>query len=444
MRFFFFFSSGEGFRQITVFNPLSWKRNAWITAYVSFNVGEAKNIAVKHNGKIIQPHIIFSNNYSSGSIMDATIAFNAPLDPLSLTTFSLIPFDEPLQQDESKFTVDENEMLIKTPFYEVKLCPAGGIESIKNSRNEFLMQNENNRSVFFEGTIDGIVALSSGKWTIQKFQGNSPWIKMIENGFIASVPYTLELTFFEDKPLIECNVDFDFNGQMIGLPTKNLRDSHSPFVHDEKLRFKMFPVIEKTAKGVRDLPFAIAETPDKTIEGNYWTALTDNKHGWAVFNKGNMAIVREEDQGLSIPLAYSMYYIWGTRSLYGKYNYEFALYPFEGDRQTADLHTKALEYTFPTPHFETDHTSNELGNIVKPIKFQFDSNDLILTALYPQKEHIIARFCKYGDATNNSTLKIDAASFRMSEVDLDGNMVNSNINELRFAPWQFKTIRIGK
>ena len=105
------------------------------------------------------------------------------------------------------------------------------------------------------------------------------------------MPYSFELTFYEDKPVIECNAEFNFNGQMIGLPTQNRRDSHSPFVHDEKLRFKMFPNLEKTATGVRDLPFAIAETRDKTIEGNYWTALTDGNRGWAVFNKGNMAIV---------------------------------------------------------------------------------------------------------------------------------------------------------
>jgi len=444
MQFFAGRMSGEGFRQITVFNPLSWKRSGWITAYVSFNVGEVKNIAVKCNDIVLRPHIIFSNSYSNGSIMDATITFNASLDPLSLTTFSLISSDESLQNDESKFTVNTKELRIQTPFYEVKLNPAGGIEFIKNKGNEYLIRNGNDISAFFEGTIDGKVARSGGKWTIQQTQGNSPWIKMVENGFIADVPYTFELTFFEDKPVIECNAGFDFNGQKIGLPTENLRDSHSPFVHEEKLRFKMFPCLEKTASGVRDLPFAIAETSEKVIEGNYWTALTDGKHGWAVFNKGNMAIIREQDQGLSIPLAYSMYYIWGTRPLFGKYDYSFALFPFEGEWQSADLPKKALEYAFPIPSTETVNTSNELGYMVNPIQFEFDSNDLILTAFYPQKDYMIARFFKYGDTTKQSILKINVHDFRASEVDLAGNIVNINSNELRFLPWQFKTIRIGR
>ena len=435
--------TGEGVKQITVFNPLSWKRTAWITAYVSFRAAEAKNIAVKCGNTVIPAQILYSNTYSSGYILDATIAFNAPLDPLSLTTFSIITLDEPIKNEERKFTVNEKELLIQTPFYEVKLNPTGGIEFLKNKQNTFLLQNGNGRSAFFEGTIDKVVAQSAGRWTIHKTQGNAPWIKISENGFIADVPYTFELTFYEDKPLIECKVEFNFNGQMIGLPTTNLRDSHSPFVHDQKLRFKMFPRIEKSATGVRDLPFAIAETTDKTIEGNYWTALTDGKKGWAVFNKGSMAIVREQDEGLSIPLAYSMYYIWGTRPLYGKYDHEFAFYPFEGNWQQVDLPKRALEYAFSTPTYETQRTTNELEVTVKPVQFQFNGNNLIMTAFYPQKGNLIARFFNYDDKSNQS-VKVNVESYRLNEVDLSGNILNPNSSELRLTPWQFKTVRLER
>jgi len=445
MQFFADRMSGEGFRQVTVFNPLSWKRTEWVTVYVSFHSkGEAKNVSVKCGDAVFPAHIILANYYSDGSIMDATIAFNASLDPLSLTTFSIIPSVEPLEKDKNRFTVDEKDLRIKTPFYEIKLNPAGGIEFIKNAQNEYLLQNGKDRSAFFEGTIDGVIARSAGRWSIQRAQGSSPRIKMSETGFIADVPYTFEMTLYEDKPVIECKAGFDFNGQKIGLPTEDRRDSHSPFVHDEKLRFKMFPRVEKSATGVRDLPFAIAETSDKAIEGNYWTALTDGNAGWAVFNKGNMAIIREKDQGLSIPLVYSTYYIWGTRMLYGKQEYEFAFYPFKGNWQSADLHRKALEYAFSAPTWETQSTANELGYKVNPVQMQFDNNDVILTALYPQKESIIARFFKYNDNSAQSTVKINVGAFGLTEVDLSGNILNRNSNELRLTPWQFKTVRMEK
>ena len=448
MKFFSNRMKGEGIKQITVFNPLSWKRSEWITSYISFNVGEAKNIAVKYGDTVLPVHYIFSNTYSSGSIMDATIAFNAPLDPLSLTTFSIVALDEPLIINKNNFTVDEKDLLIKTPYYEIKLNPTGGIEYLINKQNEYLMQNGNSRSAFFEGTIDAVVSQSEGRWNIQKVQGSSPFLKMSETGFISGIPYMFELTLFEDKPVIECKVEFDFNGQKIGFPTTNLRDSHSPFVHEEKLRFKLFPGIEKSTIGIRDLPFAIAETPDKTIEGNYWTAISDGNSGLAVFNKGNMAIIREKDGGLSIPLAYSMYYIWGTRSLNGKYNYEFAFYPFKGNWQNVDLSKKALEYAFSVPAFETKKTTGEFGNKIKPFEMQFDNNDVILTAFYPQKGNVIARFFKYNDKTGQSTVKINANAFNIKEVDLNGKTPtglkppsgNNNRYELSLSPWQFKTI----
>jgi len=346
--------------------------------------------------------------------------------------------------DGSKFTINEKELRIKTPFYEIKLNPAGGIEYIKNAQGEYAIQNKNGRGAFFEGTIGGVVSQSTGRWSVRKSPGISPWIKTEETGYIADIPYTFELTFYEDKPLIECNAKFNFNGQKIGLPTEDVRDSHSPFIHDQKLRFKMFPCIEKSATGVRDLPFAIAETPDSAIEGNYWTALTDGNAGWAVFNKGNMATIREKDLSISIPLAYSNYYIWGTRPLYGKYDYAFAFYPFTGNQQNADLSKKALEYAFPVPTSETERTSGKLGYKVEPLQLQFDNNDLMLTALYPQKGNIIARFYKYGENTKQSVVKPNIGKYRISEMDLSGNVLNKNVNELRLTPWQFKTIRMDK
>jgi len=442
---------GEGFKQITVFNPLSWERSKWITAYVSFhNKGEAKNVTVQCGDVVCQTRILFSNSYSDGSIMDATIAFNASLDPLSLTTFSILPSKEPRINNSGYFVVDEKEMRIKTPFYEIQLNPTGGIEYLKNAQNEYVLENGKERSAFFEGTIDGVISRSSGRWNIQKTQGDSPSIKMSETGFIADLPYTFEMTFYEDKPIIECKADFDFNGQRIGLPTEDLRDAHSPFVHDQKLRFKMFPKLEKSAIGVRDLPFAIAETSDQTIEGNYWTAIADRNCGWAVFNKGNMAIVREKDQGLSIPLAYSRYYVWGTRPIYGNREYSFAFYPFKGNWRKADIHRRAIEYAFPTPTRETTHTAGKLGYKVKPVQMQFNNNDILLTAFYPQKGDIVVRFFKYDDRFDQSTVQINAGVSGIAEIDLTGKTLtgfktrsgSNNGYDLRLTPWQFKTIQM--
>lgn len=304
-----------------------------------------------------------------------------------------------------------------------------------------IFNNNQAKCAFFEGTIDGSVQVSEGRWSIYKSKGYMPWIKLVEHGYIDDIPYTYEVMLYEDKPVIDCKVSFDFNGQMIGHPTEDKRDWHSGFIHEEKLRFKLFHQLEKTSVGVRDLPFAISETSDKYIEGNYWTALTDGDNGIAIFNKGNMGSIKEDEQCLSIPLAFSHYYVWGIRPLYGKYSYEFALYPFQGDWKQADLTKRSLEYAFQTPSVQTIKTSNTMDCELQPLNASLE-NDVILTALYPNKGGIWARYFKYGELTKSSSVKFNTQNTVLNEIDLDGNLLRPNVKDLNLSPWQFKTVRL--
>ena len=114
----------------------------------------------------------------------------------------------------------------------------------KNAKSGETITGKVDKSAFFAGKVNGQDCHSKGKWVIQKYGEQCPWIKAREYGFISDIPYQFEITLFEDNPRIECKVDFDLNGQKIGMLSDNLRDSHSPFVHEEKLRFKFFPKIE--------------------------------------------------------------------------------------------------------------------------------------------------------------------------------------------------------
>ncbi len=119
------------------------------------------------------------------------------------------------------------------------------------------------------------------------------------------------------SPRFDFRAKFHFNNQKIGRVTENKREIASAFLQDEKLRFKVFPSLGIGTAGICDLPFTIAETENKYIEGNYWTALSDGHSGMAFFNHGNMGSVHEEDGSFSLPLAYSMFYMWKTVMLEG-------------------------------------------------------------------------------------------------------------------------------
>ena len=411
---------GEGIKQITVFNPLSWSQRIWVSTKVNFSKGEAMAIEVKTANETQASRLIKSYTYSDNSILEAEIAFKADLPPLSVVSYSLLPVKEKIKVEPTQMSINEQKHVIITPFYEIKLSENGGIAYLKDNRSGQFISRPGLRNAYFAGTINGSHEESKGRWIIQKSGDETPWIKAIEYGFIADIPYEFELVFHEDNPRIDCKVDFNFNGEKIGLLSDNLRDSHSPFVHEEKLRFKFFPDLKINQTGYRDLPFAVSQTDHRYVEGNYWTSLSDGENGLAFFNKGTMGSIKEEDGSFSIPLAYAMHYIWGTRMLNGSFSYEFAMYPYHGDWKEVNLHQKALEYNFPTPYIETEPSTGKLGNAISVINFK--SKDVILSALYNANHKVYARFFNQ-NGEGGSLLLFDQKADDIIEVNFEKSSI---------------------
>jgi alpha-mannosidase len=193
--------------------------------------------------------------------------------------------------------------------------------------------------------------------------------------------------------------------------------------------------------GIRDLPFTIAETEDKYVEGNYWTALADGHSGVAFFNRGNMGSVHESDGGFSIPLAYSMYYVWKTVILKGTFNYEFSVYPFEGKWNKADLHRKALEYNFPYLVTTSKAGSGKSGNQLQLIRIS--ESGVILSAFYTTGGKSLLRFYESKGESGELILQSRIGPNEYTEVDLRGIELNKTGPVIQFGPWQMKTIRVG-
>jgi hypothetical protein len=189
---------------------------------------------------------------------------------------------------------------IQTPSAEITLHPDGGIATVSDSATGKPLLASGHRHGFFAATIDGQDYESKGRWLLPSGDNGAPSVTAREDGFIRDIPYTFELTAHAETPRL------DLSGQKIGQVSTNVRDGASCFVHEQKLRFKLFPATSRSAVGIRDLPFAIAETTNRYVEGNYWTALADGQSGVAVFNRGTMGSVREEDGSFSVPLAYAM------------------------------------------------------------------------------------------------------------------------------------------
>ena len=222
---------------------------------------------------------------------------------MGFVSYCLESVPEAPSRAADQIEINEKNLRIKTSYWEIRLNPKGGLASLADTKTGRSFLTPGKRSAFFAGRIDGGDCESEGKWVLERARGGAPWAVARESGLIGAIPYTVELTIRADSPRLDCRATFRFDGQKIGRLSDNKRDSTSGFVHEEKLRFKIFPAVGEKSVGVRDLPFAVAETTDRYVEGNYWTAQSDGQIGVAVFNRGTMGAVREKDSSFSVPLA---------------------------------------------------------------------------------------------------------------------------------------------
>jgi len=447
MQFFASRMKGQGLVQVTAFNPVSWRRTQWLEAELSFpQKGDAKSIRVKQGGRTVPSALLSAERYSDGSLMTARVGFPADLEGLRLAAYSLLADKASAAAEasppplSSRVLTTPATLTLVTPFYEARLHPEGGLASLTERHTGQPWVKPGPRSGFFAGPIDGEDRESKGQWLLPAAAGDAPAVTAREDGFIGAIPYTLELTFRADTPRLDCRVRLHFAGQKLGRVSTDQRDGASGFVHERKLRFKLFPAAGGRAVGVRDLPFAIAETTNRYVQGNYWTALTDGHTGLAVFNRGTMGSVRERDDGFSVPLAFAMYYIWGTRMLNGDFTYEFALYPFSGDWRRHDLHRRALEYNFPIVSLATAPGAGTLDAEVRLV--DTGSENVLLSALYPEGGRILARLYEYQGRAGEATVAAAKGQAGLAEVDLLGDNARPAASPLTFRPWQIRTVRI--
>ena len=135
-----------------------------------------------------------------------------------------------------------------------------------------------------------------------------------------------------------------------------------------------------------------------------------------------------------------MHYIWGTRMLTGDYSYEFAVAPFAGEWQLADLHRRALVYNFPVASASGPAGDGSLGEAVRLIDAGWDN--VLLSALYSENGNVFARLYESQGRAGASPVQIMRGKARTIEVDLLGRGQEEVKGSLAFKAWQFRTFRL--
>lgn len=376
-----------------------------------------------------------------------------------------------LSKDTFDYTWDENNGLLTTPCYEIKLNK-NGIEYIKDVKTDKLI-SDNKNIPSFTAYIDDADVSSCGEWEVV-IKDNVAVASY--NGVIGDVPLFYEMKFRGNSPRIDCKTKFEVHNQRIGkigdkagLEKSLTVNGHT---HESKLCFNLNLCLDKNRKMFRDLPYSISEwdgqvrktedywykkdriiidTPISAeesfesstyINGIYWVSLKDSNQGLAIMNKGCMGSAVRGNL-LSVPLVYSNEYMCGTIILDGIYEDEFAILPFDSDLTENELHKKAFSYEYSPVSVACGYSEATEREFTFA---EFDSVDktVIATAVYPEDDGILVRFCNYSDNETEAVLKSKTGTVS-NEVDLLGNVLcDVTDGKLKFRPWEIKTVKITK
>lgn len=438
---------------------------------------DASKEATEKSLKAIKDYLKAEDNCESSKLIVNTNSFGIDEwidDGEKALHIQLAPFtakvvkENELSENAYAFSWDKDNSLLITPCYKIKLNK-NGVEYIKDAKTDtYIADNKNISS--FTAFIDGEDVSSCGEW---KVTVNTNVAVASYTGKIGSVPFFLEMKFKGNSPRIDCKTKFEVHNQRIGkigekagLEKSLTVDGH---MHESKLNFNLNLCLDKDRKMFRDLPYSICEwdgqvrktedywykkdriiidtpvSPEESFEsstylnGIYWVSLKDKKQGLAIINKGCMGSVVRGNL-LSVPLVYSNEYMCGTVILDGIYDDEFAILPFDSALTEGELHKKAVSYEYPP-------VSISCGNPKASAEFTFAEVDtaggtIVATAVYPEEDTILMRFCNYSDNEAEATVK-PKIGIVSAEVDLLGNEIAKvEQGKLKFRPWEIKTVKI--
>lgn len=398
-------------RRWVVFNPVPWKRMDWVAT-------------------------------RDGA------GFVAEIPGLGFAAFPVLSRAE---NDAAQVEWNPRERRLRTVHYDLLLGDRSGFAALldRQTGRHLLLPGRPNGTL--AALIDGVPCESQGTTDVRP-EGERALVQ--ESGAVGPLTYRAEWVFYATLSRIDWHCELEAHGELIGRPSQDIHDPYSAFEHEYKLRLRFYPAIRADAVGVRDLPFAIAETMGRCVEGNYWTAISDGNVGLALFNRGLMGSFREADGAFSVPLAFSMYYVWdhwdglvtkqavgpGSHFMKGTYRYELGVMPFLGDWQRADVHRRAIEYNLPCVTVEADELVKPLGPAWVPL--QIEGSGAILSALYTRGGRTYARFYEYWGREAAISLRWMGRPLDLVEVDLRERPLGALGQTLHLGPWQVRTVEL--
>jgi alpha-mannosidase len=387
---------GGAGRRTVVFNPLAWERADWV--------------ATQGGGQVV----------------------SVP----ALAFMVVGPGEEATPAPDFDWQPEVGRLI--TPFYEVHAGQTGGIDMLRDRATGASLLKPGEPSGTLAGLIDGVPRESAGG--LEAVRVERERVVLVERGEVGGICYRSDWTFYARMARIDWHGELEIHGQRIGRLSADEAEPRAGFEHEHKLRVRFYPDVSPDTVGIHDFPFGVATTSAPVVEGIYWTAMSDGHVGLALLNRGLMGSLVEPDGAFSSILAYSMYYVWGTRILEGVYSYDLGLLPFLGNWRGAHVHRRAIEYNFPCVAISVSESQDSLGDLWSP--YRDDGGQAILSALYTRQGTTYARFYECAGESADVVIHWMGQPTRLTEVDLRRRVLSGLGGQLTLGPWQVRTVAL--
>lgn len=353
---------------------------------------------------------------------------------------------------------DSGTRLLRTPLYEVQFGRGGGMRSWLERETGARLISEADKS----GTLVGLI---DGRWRESRAEElgcevSNTVAVVREAGSIGGIPYRMSWRFSDRHRHVEWEAEAMFDDQRIGRPknpecrkapedTSATRADRAPGFdnHEYKLRLRFFPFLGPRAEGHCDGPFFHAASPEPYLHSNCWAAVSDGERGMALLNRGIMGAMRESDGAFSAILAFSQPYIWNTMEdnssswrLRGNRKFEMAVLPLAGKVDGQELWRQAAEYNFPL----VKPLGTDMGN-GRPVdwpRLEVKAEGVRMTALFPEKGRVFARFFCDQPTTGEVAICKDGAALALRPVDFVGRPIGRSARRQSLPAWRVQTFEL--
>ena len=442
-------SKKENVQSVTVFNPLSWNRNAYVILQLKTT---EKDFSIRDNtGEEVEYQIIERTKHKV-----VVLCYIPSIAPLSFLTLTISP-EPPGVHPSSNWKISQH--VLESPYYRIRLDNQGGISSLydRHQRRELIKKNK--RGNVLQTFIDK--PKQSDAWELdsefrskQSHQLQCKSVRIVEQGPLRVVVRMEHRStglsrVTQDMILYHQQRRIDFITGVRWFEKQTILKAAFPFdIKSHQPTYEIqFGAVTRSSKQTTPFDQARFEVPalrwaDLSDAKGGVGLLNDSKYGYdADLNTLRLTLLRSPHFAHPIdPVRLSD----NRLSDQGEHTFTYALFPHQGDWKKGSVVRQAKEFSNPLLTFPDRIarmvsalvTSSHANIIIDTIKKAEDSDEVTLRVYEAHGEQ------------RETALEFGSAVLKASECNLLENVLTPLKSQrtklkLKFKPFEVKTIKVS-